>query len=102
MGQYNSNNKWVYNCAKEDLDYRAEWGINGSLTVHVTNLKAIRYTMWGWNSRDGWVQSGPIEQTLEQTTSQPYIFNNVSLAQAIGGANTAHLYWNRRYKIETY
>jgi hypothetical protein len=103
MSALNSVNTWDYNCGPQggnpiDLDYRAVWGDDGTLTIQRNQLRSISYSMRCWNSLDGWIQVSD-QQSLPVPTSQPHTFGGVKFYYAFA-RNNVGLYWTRRYIIE--
>jgi len=77
MSELNSSNNWIYNCGKEDFDYRAVWGNGGDLTIQRENLRSIAYFVRGYTAVNGWGSDQQKTQTLPNPTSQPHTFTGV-------------------------
>jgi hypothetical protein len=109
MEQFQSNNRWAYNCGLEgqtqpkDLDYMVWWGDfdgpnKGKLTLTRNQLRGITFYLRGWNMLDGWIAVSS-SNILVQPTNEPYIFSDVAKAYAFAKGKT-NAYWGLRYIIE--
>ncbi len=99
MSEFSSVNTWDWNCkGKNDLDYRAEWGIGGTVTIQRNFLRSITFKIIAWNEKDGQVELSSTKSysppTSETQTLQT-VFQAIPFAKGI-----ADEYWGVDYWIK--
>ncbi len=99
MSEFSSINTWDWNCnGKNDLDYRAEWGAAGTISIQRNYLRSVTFKIIAWNEKDGQVEVSSFKN-YDPPTSETQILDTVFLAIPFA-KGVAEEYWGVGYWIK--